>query len=115
MSTDLIVARTGAIRTPLPRPPDEGDMFELKLYWRSIAKRKWLILGVALVAAIVAAIYSLTITPVYRATVTILIEQTRPRVISVEEVTSGVSSSREHFETQADLLSSRALAIRVID
>src|SRR5688572_8975735 len=112
MSTDLTIAKPGGpLRTPPPRPPDEGEMHELRLYWRSIAKRKWMILGISLVAAILAALYAMTITPVYRATVTILIEQTRPRVISVEEVTSGVSSSREHFETQADILASRALAI----
>src|SRR5688572_23137536 len=115
MSTDLIVHKPGALRPAAPRPPDENEMFELRLYWRSIAKRKWAILGVALVAAVIAALYALSITPVYRAVVTILIEQNRSRVVSVEEVTSGISSTREHFETQADILASRALATRVIE
>ena len=44
------------------------EMFELKLYWRSIAKRKWAILAVAVVAAAIAGIVALMMTPIYRAT-----------------------------------------------
>ena len=110
MSTDI------AIQKHLPGGSERQkiEVAELLFYWRSVAKRKWIILAVALAISVLAGLVALTIRPVYRATATVMIEQNKAKVVSIEEVYSGVGANREHFETQADLLASRSLASRVI-
>ncbi len=49
-------------------PDDEIDLLE---YWRIIWKRRWLIIGVVFLAAVLAAGYSLTLPNIYRAEVVI--------------------------------------------
>src|SRR5215210_5033738 len=93
---------------------DKRDASELMIYWRGVAKRKWMILGVSVGVAILAGLASLAVTPIYRATATVMVEQNRTRVVAIEEVYSGGGANREHFETQADILASRALASQVI-
>src|SRR5919106_1265503 len=88
---------------------EKRDVSEMMIYWRGVTKRKWAILGVSVALAVLAALASLMITPVYRATATVMIEQNRARVVAIEEVYSGVGANREYFETQADILASRAL------
>jgi len=92
----------------------QGESMELLLYWRTVYKRKWWILGLAAVFAAIAAFAVSFVAPTYRATVTLLIEQSRARLVSIEEVYSGVSANREHYQTQAEMLKSPALAKTVI-
>ncbi|MGZ5153042.1 MAG: GumC family protein, partial [Burkholderiales bacterium] len=112
MSTEIALRK----HYPLPAAErQEAEISELVVYWRSIMKRKWAILGIAIVVSTLAAIAALNTTPIYHATATVLIEQNRAKIVSIEEVYSGGGNNREHFETQADLLGSRALAVKVID
>ncbi|MGZ5092902.1 MAG: GumC family protein [Burkholderiales bacterium] len=112
MSTEIALRK----HYPLPSAErQEAEISELVVYWRSIMKRKWAILGIAIVVSTLAAIAALNTTPIYHATATVLIEQNRAKIVSIEEVYSGGGNNREHFETQADLLGSRALAVKVIE
>jgi uncharacterized protein involved in exopolysaccharide biosynthesis len=111
MSTEVAV--DGGRRT-LAFTGQPAEITQVLVYWRAVAKRKWLIFGFAASAAIVAALVSLSMTPTYRATATVMIEQNRSKVVAIEEVYSGVNPNREHFETQADILSSRSLASSVV-
>lgn len=95
------------------RQNEEG--LELVHYWRSISKHKWSILGLALVITVLAAVTAYMMTPIYRSTVTLMIEQNKAKVVSIEEVYSAMGPGREYFQTQAEILKSRALASRVID
>ena len=88
---------------------------DLVIYWRSIAKRKWMILGLAVTIAIATALVVNTETPIYRSSVTLLIEQNRTRVAPTEAVYANTGDGREHFQTQAEILKSRALAVKVVD
>lgn len=83
-------------------------------YWRSLNKRKWKIILFAITVAAVATAVVFSIAPSYRSTTTILIESSRQKITSVEEVYSGVSANREYFQTQAEILKSRDLAIATI-
>jgi polysaccharide biosynthesis transport protein len=83
-------------------------------YWRSICKRKLKILFFTITVAAVATAIVFSIAPSYRSTTTLLIESSRQKILSVEEVYSGVSANREYFQTQAEILQSRDLAIRTI-
>lgn len=111
MSTDVALRADAGGLAPRAQHP---EVTQLLLYWRGVVKRKWPILAFAVAASLLAALVSLAVTPVYRATATVLIEQNRARVIAIEEVYSGVSPNREHFETQAEILSSHTLASGVI-
>lgn len=88
---------------------------DLVLYWRSIAKRKWLILGLAVLIGAVTLLIVNMMTPIYRSTATLLVEQSRSKVAPTEEVYASVGDGREHFQTQVEILKSRALAVRVVD
>ena len=112
MSTDVAIQRD--FRVP-STAIERADISEVMLYWRSIAKCKWAILGLATAFSALAALAAFTMTPVFRATATIMIEQNRAKIVAIEEVYSGVGANREHFETQADMLASRSLASQVIN
>ena len=88
---------------------------DLVIYWRSIAKRKWMILGLATGLAVATWLIVNTETPIYRSSVTLLIEQNRAKVAPTEEVYASVGDSREHFQTQAEILKARALAVKVVN
>jgi succinoglycan biosynthesis transport protein ExoP len=98
-----------------PAEWQNSEPLELLLYWRSIYKRKWWIVGTAFVFAAIAFGLVGVMTPIYRATVTLMIEQSKAKLVSIEEVYSGVSANREHYQTQAEMLKSPAIATRVIE
>jgi len=83
-------------------------------YWRSILKRKWQIVGLAIGVALIAAMVVYSMRPVYRSTATVLIEFGKSRVVSIEEVYSGASANREFLQTQVEILKSRELAKKVV-
>src|SRR6266498_3727757 len=103
MSTN-VMAQQAAL--PAPSPGVQSEPLELLIYWRAIYRRKWWILAVAAVLAAVTAFGISFVTPIYRATVTLLIEQNRAKLVSIDEVYSGVSANREHYQTQAEMLKS---------
>lgn len=92
-----------------------AEPMELALYWRAIYKRKWWLIGAALLLAVATGAAVSLVTPMYRATVTLMIEQNKAKLVSIEEVYSGVSPNREHYQTQAEMLRSPALASKVIE
>ncbi len=96
--------------------PDESreDRVELLEYWRGITRRKWSVIGLTLAITLLAAVIVHSIKPVYRATATILIETGKSKVVSVEEVYTGVSANREFFQTQAEIMRSRELVGKVV-
>ena len=91
------------------------EALDLLIYWRLIAKRKWNILGLAGAITLLAAVIVFMMTPIFRSTVTLLIEQKKAKVLSIEEVYGGVGESREHFLTQSEIIKSQALAGMVVD
>ena len=90
------------------------ESFDLLEYWRTITKRKWSILGLALAVALLAALVVFAIRPTYRSTAMLLIEAQKNKVVGIEEVYSGMSANREYFQTQAEILKSRELAAKVV-
>lgn len=100
-----------------PVPPlmsvSPEQKLELLEYWRSVVKRRWLILGLAAVAALLAAVVALSITPVYRATATVLIEAGKGKILSIEDIYSS-NQQREHYQTQVEVLKSREVVLRAV-
>src|SRR5688572_20851423 len=92
-------------RLPQPPEPDESGR-NLLDYWRAISKRQWSILGLTFLVAILAWLVVSSMRPQYRATATILIEQGKSKVVSIEEVYSQGAAQREYHQTQVEILKS---------
>jgi polysaccharide biosynthesis transport protein len=96
-------------------PLRREETLDFVMHWRSIAKRKWWILGFAALVTTVTGVLVGLQAPIYRSTATLLIEQNRPRIAPTDEVAAAPPESREHFQTQAEVLKSRALAVKIVD
>src|SRR5450432_3079286 len=95
----------------LPLPEDKVDIIE---YWRAISKRKWSILGLTILVATLTGLIVSNIRPLYRSTATLLIEQGKAKVVSIEEVYSQGLIQREYYQTQVEILKSEDLARKVV-
>jgi len=94
--------------------PEDDVTPEFVEYWRAIMLRKWWILGAMLVCAAIAAYVVSQMSPTYRSSATVLIESGKSKIVGVEEVYSGISNSREYFQTQAESMKGRDIAERVV-
>lgn len=84
-------------------------------YWRTISNRKWAILGFTATITLLAAVVVMVMTPIYSSTATILIEPTKQKVVSnVEDVYNAFGASREHYQTQVEILKSRQVALKAV-
>lgn len=93
----------------------QGEILDIVEYWRAIAKRRWSILGLTLLVAILATLIVHSIRPSYRGTATLLIEQGKTKVVSIEDVYSQGFTNREYFQTQAEILKSDELARKTVE
>ena len=95
-----------------------NDDIDLKEIFRAIARHKWMIAGITLLCLAAAAVYTLRITPLYRATTLIQIDRSAQKVVGFNtevELDQGTASDQLQLRTQIELLKSRSLALRVID
>lgn len=101
--------------TTLAEVTGSDQTLVLHEYWKAIFRRKWTILILGLLFGVVAGAISFSMQPLYRSTAVILIEQDKQKIVSVEEVYNGVTQGRDHINTQAELLASRDVALRVVN
>jgi succinoglycan biosynthesis transport protein ExoP len=95
-------------------PQGSEQTLDIVEYWRAISKRRWSILGLTILVAILAALVVSNMRPLYRGTATLLIEQGKNRTVSIEEVYSQGILQREYYQTQVEILKSEELARRTI-
>jgi capsular exopolysaccharide synthesis family protein len=98
------------------REPEQirDDDIDLLRLCQPIWRRKWSIATLTLVVMMLAALVVLSITPVYRAASTLLIEEQAAQVLSIQQVYGIEGSGSEYLQTQFELLKSRELAERVV-
>ncbi|HEY6829987.1 MAG TPA: GumC family protein, partial [Gemmatimonadaceae bacterium] len=106
----------------LSKPADTGPATQAKAgtldiveYWNAIAKRRWSILALTILVAILATLIVQSIRPSYRGTATLLIEQGKTKVVSIEEIYNQGMTSREYFQTQVEILKSDDLARKTVE
>lgn len=101
-----------------PLPPavaqETDDEIDLLKLWQTIWRRKWGIASLVLVVTLVTALVVLTLTPIYRASSSLLIEDKAAKVLSIEQIYGSEGTGSEYLQTQIELLRSRALAERVV-
>jgi len=93
---------------------DDDDEIDLLQLWRTIWQRKWSIASLVIIVVMLTALVVLSITPIYRAVATLLIEQKAAKVVSIEQVYGLEGTGNEYLQTQFELLRSRSLAERVV-
>jgi polysaccharide biosynthesis transport protein len=102
------------IQEPVLQDSVSGDEIDFRHYWNIVWREKLGIIGLAMVVSVMTIVVAYNITPIYRATASLLIESKEANVVSIEEVYGIDSSQREYFATQFEILHSRELAATVI-
>jgi len=98
------------------------EAIDLHKYWRTIIRRRWILIPFFLATVAVTTVHTLRQTKIYDSVCTIIIDLQAPRVFDKGEVqevvetgTGGYWFSREYYETQYRVILSRAVAQRVVD
>lgn len=104
------------LQSPEPGVTGQGARGATQLleYWRAISKRRWSILGLTVLVAILATLVVSGMRPIYRASASVLIEQGKSKIVSIEEIYSQGLMQREYYLTQAEILKSENLAGKVV-
>jgi len=89
----------------------EIDIYD---YLRTLYKWRKVVLTALIVVIGTVSVISFVMTPVYRATVRILIEREAPKVLTVQELLPVDPMSTDFYQTQYMILQSRSLVLRVI-
>jgi capsular exopolysaccharide synthesis family protein len=95
---------------------DDSD-FDVRRYLSMLLRRKWTILGVVVLAAVVALVQTFRTMPIYRSSLLLQIEPQDDQFLQYQqEMSLGASNwSWNFYQTQYELLRSSSLARRVID
>jgi capsular exopolysaccharide synthesis family protein len=87
----------------------------LQEYWKILRSYRWVVAGVLLAVLAAALVLTLLTTPIFRALATIQIQRDTIKVVNSEGLTSADAAfDRDFYQTQYELLRSRALALRVV-
>ncbi len=103
-------------------PSDYGNApINLGSIWRIILRRRWVLISALLVVMAAVVFVTLRQQKIYVATATLIIDLAAPKVLDNNQVGEVVDSgsgsywfSREYYETQYKVISSRAVASRVV-
>jgi capsular exopolysaccharide synthesis family protein len=104
------------VTTPQPPylpPPDEEEI-HLRDYLYVLLRRKWIVITFLLAIVTTVTIGTFLKTPVYKSTITIMIEKEKPNFVVSEGIVRVDLSEENYFQTQYRVLKSRNLAKRVI-
>ena len=93
----------------------EAEEIQLRDYLNVIMRRKWLILTVLILVFLSTLIFTLASTKIYEASAVLEVKQETPQVTKFEEMLASKVQAREFYETQVELICSRAMINRVID
>jgi exopolysaccharide transport family protein len=98
-----------------PAQGDAADGGHLLDYLRVLHKRRWTATTAFLLVLVSVTIYTFTVTPIYEARTRLLIESDNPNVINFTEVIDEQRSKADYYQTQYNILQSRALARKTLD
>ncbi|WP_417698414.1 GumC family protein [Psychromonas sp.] len=93
----------------------QEQVIDLKAYWSVMMNAKWKILGFSLFITILVAVFVTSLTPIYRATGSLLIKTSTDNTISIDSVLPLDTSRQDYFLTQFEILKSRSVSEQVID
>ena len=88
----------------------EEETIDLREYWSVIRRHIWGILGLSFILSVLAFVIVFSLTPVYQASTTILLESQEANVVSIEEVYGINSKNMDYFYSQIEIMKSRSIA-----
>ena len=94
---------------------DQGLMQDTRRILAQLHKRRGIVLTCVVVSLLVAVLVNYTSRPVYRATTQILIDRDTPDVLPNQELVDIVQGGMADYQTQYQLLKSKALAERAVE
>src|SRR2546421_304356 len=100
---------------PVDEDWETGDEIDWRYYWSIINRRKWSIIGLALAVGLLTTLVVFAMTPIYRASTTLLIESQAPNVVSIQEVYGLDTRSQDYLATQIEIMGGRPIAETVVD
>jgi succinoglycan biosynthesis transport protein ExoP len=106
--------------TPAPAPvfvpsQEVAPAPHLTDYLKVLHKRRWTAATALLVVLACVTVYTFTATPIFEARTRLLIEAENPNVISFKEVIDEDQAKADYYQTQYNILQSRALARKTIE
>jgi capsular exopolysaccharide synthesis family protein len=106
-----------AINTPaVLETAGEEESFDLMGLWRVIQRRKWGVIGLAAFITLLVGVVVYMMTPIYSSSVSVLIEPNKIKLASsFDPNTEGPGSDKGYYQTQAEMMRSRALMEAVVD
>ncbi|GAC12899.1 GumC family protein [Aliiglaciecola lipolytica] len=93
---------------------NQQETLDLGQYWRTIKRAKWLIAVVTLVCVLIGGYIAVTSTPIYQASSKILADPQQPNAAREEQYIASALVFL-FYETQYEILQSRAIAETVVD
>ncbi len=84
-------------------------------YINLILKQKWRIFFISVFVACITAFYISSVTPLYRATATLLIEAEQAKAVAIDAVQGLDSKRKEYYLTQFEILKSHSIAEAVFE
>ncbi|HEY0095115.1 MAG TPA: Wzz/FepE/Etk N-terminal domain-containing protein, partial [Archangium sp.] len=107
--------------TPNEAPEANEPALDVMQYVRAIWRRKWLIVGITAVMVLVGTLHTLRQPKIYSSSTSLIIDVAAPRVLDtdVKEVMGDERgnywANKEYYTTQSEVITSRAVASRVVD
>ncbi|CAA0124462.1 Tyrosine-protein kinase etk [BD1-7 clade bacterium] len=92
----------------------ESDVIDLTKVLPLIFRYKWQIIGFTFASMVLVTLVVFSMTPVYRATTTILLQQEENNVVSIEGLYGLETQNQDYFYTQYEILKSRSIAEQVV-
>ena len=93
----------------------DEDQIDLRAYLGIFNKYKWRIFILSVLITLLTYLHTLSLTPVYQATATLLLETESAKIVSIEEVYGVGAGQREYLATQLGILNSRSIAEKVVE
>lgn len=93
----------------------ETNEIDLRMYALMMRKHRWVILLFTVMATALAWWVVNDMTPIYRATSELLIEEKSAKPIAIQDLFEGVAQDNDYYHTQYEVLRSRRLAKRVME
>ena len=91
----------------------EQHRLSFRDYWRIVRQYKWSILAIAMIAAVIGSFHALSATSIYQAHARLWVKLNQPNVSSVQQF-EAAPLYWLYFQTQSDIISSRAVAEQVV-
>src|SRR4030088_3345259 len=110
-----MLMKRGKSTIPVDDDWETGDEIDWRHHWRIINRRKWSIIGLALAVGLLTTLVVFAMTPIYRASTTLLIESQAPNVVSIQEVYGLDARSQDYLATQIEIMGGRPIAETVVD